>query len=54
MFNEATFREMLLPGSGNVNDCVTRISSKDAAAWIETIELADLGENKLWIKLIRL
>ena len=38
MFNEATFREILLPSSGNVNDCVTHIERK----------YADLdGNNKL-------
>ena len=30
MFNEATFREILIPASGNINDYVTHISRKYA------------------------
>ena len=30
MFNEATFREILLPSQGNVNDYVTQIKRKYA------------------------
>ena len=30
MFNEATFREMILPSSGNVNDDVAHIQRKYA------------------------
>ena len=45
-FNEATFREILLPSSGNVND-IDYIWSKYADKYAETKELADLGEKKL-------
>ena len=46
MFNEITFREMLLSSLGNVNDYVAHIK-ENMLTWMETIELADLGEKKL-------
>ena len=46
MFNEITFREMLLSSLGNVNDYVAHIK-ENMLTWMEIIELADLGEKKL-------
>ena len=40
MFNEATFREILLPSLGNVNDYVAHVQP-------ETIEFEDLSEENL-------
>ena len=40
MFNEATFREILLPSLSNVNDYVAHVQT-------ETIEFEDLSEENL-------
>ena len=47
VFDEALFRGILLPSSGNINCYVTYFFKKNMPTWTETVELADLGRKKL-------
>ena len=48
MFNEATFREILVPSSGNVNDYVKQIYRKDAELdGNNVVEFVDVDGKKL-------
>ena len=46
MVNEATFQEILLPSSGNL-EIMLCIFLANMWTWMETVELADLDEKKL-------
>ena len=46
MFNEVTFREILLSSLGKVK-IMSRIFKENIQTWTETIELSELDEKKL-------